>query len=102
MPPGRKATLGVRYVARALQEQRPDLTQQEAIGMVYAMLAVIAGALELGETVTLANFGTFMVRRQGKRKAHDPRTMEAISVPAKRVVRFKVARMLYNTVAGVK
>lgn len=102
MGAGRKATLGVRYVARELQKLRPDLTQPEAVGLVYAMLSAIAEALQGGETVTLANFGTFTVRQNQARVKHDPRTLRRVNVPAKRVVRFKAARMLYQTVADLR
>jgi hypothetical protein len=39
-------------------------------------------------------FGVFEVRERAARRAQNPRTLEKVYVPAKRVVKFKVGRLM--------
>jgi len=57
--------------------------------MVETALEVMLGALERGERVEFRNFGAFGTRMRKGRKAHNPRTLAKIDVPAKRVVYFR-------------
>jgi len=43
-------------------------------------------------------FGVFEVRERAARKAQNPRTLEKVFVPAKRVVKFKVGRTMRERV----
>ncbi|HJP00831.1 MAG TPA: HU family DNA-binding protein, partial [Planctomycetota bacterium] len=45
-------------------------------------------------------FGVFEVRRRSARRAQNPRTLEKVDVEAKRVVKFKVGRLMRERVAG--
>jgi nucleoid DNA-binding protein len=44
-------------------------------------------------------FGVFEIKERAARKAQNPRTLEKVDVPAKRVVKFKVGRMMKERVA---
>ena len=48
-----------------------------------------AKALQAGERIDIRGFGTFKVKDQAARQARNPRTGEAVSVPAKKVAAFK-------------
>jgi hypothetical protein len=44
-------------------------------------------------------FGVFEIKERAARKAQNPRTLEKVRVPAKRVVKFKVGRLMKERVA---
>ena len=66
--------------------------------MVNIIMDVIKETLAKGETVRLVNFGTFKVVARKARKGRNPRTGEAIDIPAKNVVRFKAGKGLAEAV----
>ncbi|MEE8104428.1 MAG: HU family DNA-binding protein [Planctomycetota bacterium] len=55
---------------------------------------------ELGRNNRLEfrEFGVFEIKERAARKAQNPRTLEKVDVPAKRVVKFKVGRLMKERV----
>jgi integration host factor subunit beta len=55
---------------------------------------------ELGEgnRLEFREFGVFEIKERAARKAQNPRTLQKVDVPAKRVVKFKVGRMMKQVV----
>jgi integration host factor subunit beta len=43
-------------------------------------------------------FGVFEIKERAARKAQNPRTLQKVDVPAKRVVKFKVGRLMKQVV----
>jgi DNA-binding protein HU-beta len=67
-----------------------------------ALNAVIEGitdALSNREKVTFVGFGTFFVAERPARKGRNPRTGEAIKIPACAVPKFKAGKSLKEAVA---
>jgi len=54
--------------------------------------------LSQGNRLEFREFGVFEVRERAARKAQNPRTLEKVHVPAKRVVKFKVGRTMRERV----
>ena len=54
----------------------------------------ITGALKKGDTVQIAGLGTFSAKKRPARTGRNPRTGEAINVPAKRTPKFVPAKAL--------
>lgn len=54
----------------------------------------IISELALGNRLEFREFGVFEVRERAARRAQNPRTLEKVAVPAKRVVKFKVGRLM--------
>lgn len=54
--------------------------------------------LAVGNRLEFREFGVFEVRERAARKAQNPRTLEKVYVPAKRVVKFKVGRTMRERV----
>ncbi|MDL2242081.1 HU family DNA-binding protein, partial [Bacteroidales bacterium OttesenSCG-928-L03] len=52
-------------------------------------LTAVSEELKAGGKVTLVGHGTYQVIEKGARKGINPRTKEAINIPAKKVVKFK-------------
>ena len=64
-------------------------TKQEAELVVQTVLDSIVEALNSGEKVELRGFGSFRHRERNPRQGRNPKTGEAVQVPAKRVPYFK-------------
>ena len=79
---------------------RSSLSRTDAAIAVEAVVSVIADALEKGEAVNIAGFGTFTTRQRAARQGRNPRTGEAVSVPARTVAAFKPGKALRDRLAG--
>lgn len=71
--------------------QRADLEKKQAKAALDALAAIAADQLVIGDTVPLPNIGKLQVAARAARQGMNPATGERITVPAKRVVTFKVA-----------
>ena len=58
----------------------------------------LAGTLKSGDQVTLSGFGTFSVAARAARTGRNPRTGEAIAIPASKNPKFKAGKGLKDTV----
>lgn len=65
------------------------LSKVDAKKALDATLAAIVEAVKVGDKVTLIGFGTFAVTKRDARKGINPQTKKTISIPAKKVVKFK-------------
>ena len=65
------------------------LSKVDAKKALDATLAAIVEAVKAGDKVTLIGFGTFAVTKRDARKGINPQTKKTISIPAKKVVKFK-------------
>ena len=59
-----------------------------------ATLDAIKKAVKKSDKVALVGFGTFSVAKRGARKGINPATKKAITIPAKKVVKFKAGKEL--------
>lgn len=63
---------------------------------------VVAAALvEEGEAV-LPGLGKLVTQQQAERTGKNPKTGEALTIPARKAVKFKVAKALKDAVGGAK
>jgi integration host factor subunit beta len=66
--------------------------------ILQRFLDEIIEELAQGNRLEFREFGVFEVRERAARRAQNPRTLEKVAVPAKRVVKFKVGRMMRERV----
>jgi integration host factor subunit beta len=66
--------------------------------ILQRFLDEIIDELAQGNRLEFREFGVFEVRERAARRAQNPRTLEKVSVPAKRVVKFKVGRLMRERV----
>jgi len=66
--------------------------------VIQRFLDEIIEELTRGNRLEFREFGVFEVRERAARRAQNPRTLEKVYVPAKRVVKFKVGRMMRERV----
>ncbi|RKY22622.1 MAG: integration host factor subunit beta [Planctomycetota bacterium] len=68
--------------------------------ILQLFLDEIVAELARGNRLEFRDFGVFEVHARGARRAQNPRTLEKVDVPPKRVVKFKVGRVLRDRVTG--
>ena len=66
--------------------------------VLQSFLDEIIYELSLGNRLEFREFGVFEVKERKARRAQNPRTLEKVDVPAKRVVKFKVGRLMRKRV----
>jgi integration host factor subunit beta len=66
--------------------------------ILQRFLDEIIDELSHGNRLEFREFGVFEVRERAARRAQNPRTLEKVAVPAKRVVKFKVGRLMRERV----
>ena len=79
--------------------ERSNLTKKDCEMAVTAMLEAITDALCEGEKVQLVGFGSFEVKKREARVGRNPRTKEAVEIPATKVPVFKAGKLLKDNVA---
>lgn len=92
------------------QIQKADLQQQvaESAGLnkaqagraVDAVIECITNALAHGQEVRITGFGNFVVTETAARTGRNPRTKEAIDIPAGRRPAFRPGSRLKSAVSG--
>lgn len=73
-------------------------TRVQAEQAVDTVVDSIIGSLKKGEEVSIAGLGIFSVKQRAARDARNPRTGEAIKVPAMKVPKFRAAKALKDAV----
>ncbi len=77
-----------------------DLGEKKVLvkDVIQRFLDAIIDELALGHRLEFREFGVFEVRERAARMAQNPRTLDKVQVPAKRVVKFKVGRRMRQLV----
>jgi integration host factor subunit beta len=76
------------------------LNRRDTVTVVNLIMENIGGALTAGDKVELRGFGSFKVKSRRPRLARNPRTGDAVDVPAKRVPYFKASNELKGRLNG--
>lgn len=71
-----------------------NMTKIRAEEVLNRVLANMAGAMEKGERVSIAGFGSFRVVERAEQKGRNPQTGQDITIPAHWVVKFKPGKHL--------
>ena len=73
-------------------------TKKSAEANLNAFTDTVAEALVKGEKVQLVGFGAFETKKRAARKGRNPRTREAIKIPASKAPAFKAGKALKQLV----
>ena len=79
--------------------EKSGLTKKDAERVVSAAFETIATELSKGEKVQISGFGIFEVKEREARVGRNPRTKEAIEIPASKVPAFKASKALKDIVS---
>lgn len=74
------------------------LTKADSKKALDAFIKVTTKSLEKGDRVALVGFGSWTVKQREERKGRNPQTKKEITIPAKKVVKFKAGAELANAV----
>ncbi len=79
--------------------ERSGQTKVVTKEIIQQFLDEIIAELSSGNRLEFRDFGVFEVRPRRARRAQNPRTLEKVDVPPKRVVKFKVGRIMRDRVS---
>ncbi|HSR35708.1 MAG: HU family DNA-binding protein [Thermodesulfobacteriota bacterium] len=79
--------------------QAAKISKTDAEKTLNGMIAAVTGALKKGDSVTLVGFGTFSTSKRAARQGMNPRTKKKMTIPAKKVAKFKAGKKLNDSVA---
>ena len=79
-----------------------DIAKKQADAVLDGLVKTIVGALKKGDPVKIPGLGTFRKVQTKARMGRNPQTGEAIKIPARKKVRFTVAKPLKEAVLGAK
>lgn len=77
---------------------RSNTSKAQTTAMVNGLIEIIQSKMASGENVQLVGFGTFSVSERAGREGRNPSTGESITIPAKKVVKFKPGSALSEAV----
>ena len=75
-----------------------DISKTTAAKAVSALVALMTDTLIEGEQIRIADFGTFEIRERSARTGRNPKTGEAVEIPACKAVGFKASKKLKEAV----
>ena len=78
--------------------EKSGLTKKDAEKAVAAVIDSITETLANGEKVQLVGFGTFEIRERAERTGRNPRTKEAMTIPASKAPVFKAGKALKDLI----
>ena len=79
--------------------EKAGLSKKAAEAAVNATLSAITEGLKTEEKVQLVGFGSFEVKQRAARIGRNPKTKEAIEIPASKAPVFKPSKALKDTLA---
>ena len=79
--------------------EKSGLSKKDAEKALAATVDAITESVSNGDKVQLVGFGSFEVKQREARVGRNPKTKEAIEIPAARVPVFKAGRALKDAVA---
>ena len=83
----------------AAVSEKTGIAKKDAERAVSAMFETITAQLMNGQKVQISGFGTFEIKEREARIGRNPRTKEAIEIPASKVPAFKASKTLKDTVS---
>lgn len=83
-------------VARVAEEA--GISKKAAAGAVDSVVAAIHEVLKKGDKIRITDLGSFSVVNRRARKGVNPRTGEALKIPATRAPKFTAAKALKESV----
>ena len=79
--------------------EKVGMSKKDTEIVMNATLDAIAEAMKSGEKVQLVGFGSFEVKKRAARMGRNPKTKEAIEIPATTIPVFKAGKALKEKTA---
>ncbi|MDL2213555.1 HU family DNA-binding protein [Bacteroides sp. OttesenSCG-928-J23] len=81
-----------------MMAEKSGLTKTDSVKALNAFMETVAEALKSGDKISLIGFGTFLVNERAERTGVNPSTKQQITIPARKVVKFKAGAELSGAV----
>ncbi len=81
--------------------ERSKVSRTHTKKVIQEFLDQVISELKKGNRLEFRDFGVFEVKERAARVAQNPKTLERVPVPAKRTVKFKVGRLMRDSVEKV-
>lgn len=81
-----------------LSAQHSQLTAKDVVLVVDTILEALSETLQKGDRAEIRGFGSFALNYRPPRKGRNPKTGEAVGIPAKHVPHFKSGKELRERV----
>ena len=94
-------TVTLRQLGAALSESH-DIPKKQAAAVLEDLVTMITKHLKKGDKIRIGGLGVLQVRKRPARMGRNPATGEAIKIPAKTVVKARIAKQLKDTVLPKK
>lgn len=78
--------------------EKSDLSKRDAEAALNAFTDIVADELKKGEKIQLVGFGTFEVSERAERTGRNPQTGEEMVIPASEMPKFKVGKLLKDSI----
>lgn len=91
------ATITKKHLVERIAE-RSRIPRADVKRSLQDFLDMIIAELKKGNRLEFRDFGVFEVKVRAARQAQNPKTMQKVAVPAKRAVKFKVGRLMRESV----
>ena len=85
-------------LVNALNEKLPELQKRDVELALNCILGQLENALVQGGRIEIRGFGSFDVRHRPPRIAHNPKSGEAVHLPAKVAIHFKPGKEMRDRV----
>lgn len=82
--------------------ERSQTSKAQTTVMLNGLLEILQEAMAKGNDVQLVGFDTFSVSERASREGRNPATGKTLTIPVKKVVKFKPGKALSDAAAGVK
>lgn len=82
----------------ALMADEAGISKKQATEALQAFMTGVTGKLKEGGKVSFAGFGTFAVSERKARTGRNPRTGDAIQIPASKVPVFRAGKNLKDEI----
>lgn len=77
-----------------------EITKKQAIAIYNRLLEIAYAGAKEPKGITLPGLGKLIKQQRPARKGHNPATHEEIQIPAKTVVKFRLAKAAKDAVLG--
>ena len=74
----------------------PYILRKDIEKILDIIFLEITEALCRGENIEIRGFGTYKIIKRKARLGRNPKTSESVQIPAKKAIKWKMSKILYN------
>jgi len=83
---------------KQFRDNFPNFQKKDLNKIFEIFVNEIKNSLKNGESVEIRSFGRFSVKIHKDKLARNPKTGEKIKIPQKKIIRFKMAKEIFNKI----